>query len=164
MKEEHEKEDGVDYDLRTRLSGFLASYSTLSLATRREDGQPLVASLFFAADEDVNLYFTSGAKSRHSLNLSHDPRAAVTVHAETWDWREIAGVQMEGRVTPVPPGPEWDAAWALFVLKFPFVIEFKAEVARSTFYRFEPHWARLIDNRLGFGHKEEIAWEPASAS
>lgn len=44
----------------------------------------MAAPLFFVADEALNLYFVSGAKSRHSLNLTHEPRAAVAVYGETW--------------------------------------------------------------------------------
>ena len=103
-------------DLRPQVLAFLASYSTLVLATRSEAGQPLAAPLFFVADEELTLYFVSGAKSRHSLNLSHENRAAAAVFAEAWDWGEIAGVQLEGHVAPVPPGPEWDRAWAMYVV------------------------------------------------
>ena len=145
-------------DLSPRLYAFLSSCSTLTLATREDTGQPMAAPLFFVAGDNLNLFFTSGAKSRHSLNLAHDTRAAAAVYGESWDWGEIAGVQLEGRVRVVSQ-EEWEEVWALYVAKFPFVVQFKEEVVRSTFYRFEPRWARLIDNRLGFGHKEEIAWE-----
>ena len=32
-------------------------------------------------------------------------------------------------------------------------------LSRTMLYAFHPEWVRWIDNRLGFGHKEE--WTPA---
>lgn len=128
----------------------------MTLATVDSEGQPQAAALFFAMEADGSLIFVSGAKSRHGLNLAADSRAAVTIHGETWDWREIAGVQMEGEVSLVPAGTSWERAWEVYKAKFPFVVEFEDEASRSEFYRFVPEWIRLIDNRVQFGHKEEI--------
>jgi uncharacterized protein YhbP (UPF0306 family) len=138
------------------IRNFLAQHSTLTLATVSAEGHPMAASLFFAEDDDLNLYWVSGVGSRHSLNLSANPSAAVTVHRATWSWREIAGVQMEGEVAALRAGAETAAAWDRYRAKFPFVGEFEAEVARSTFYCFQPRWARWLDNAQGFGHKEEV--------
>jgi uncharacterized protein YhbP (UPF0306 family) len=140
------------------IATLLTSQSTLTLATLNAQGHPMAASLFFVSDSAVNVYWASGAHSRHSLNLARVPHAAITVHKTTWTWAEIAGVQMEGRVTVVPPGPAWQAIWDRYVLKFPFVEEFQAEVSRSNFYHFTPAWARLVDNNRGFGHKEEVTF------
>ena len=63
---------------------------------------------------------------------------------------------MEGTVGIVPPGPAWQAAWELYRAKFAFVDEFQAEISRSNFYVFTPRWARLVNNSLGFGHKDEF--------
>jgi len=62
---------------------------------------------------------------------------------------------MQGQAAVVPAGEPWQAAWALYVTKFPFVGQMQLEVAKSNFYVFTAAWMRLIDNRLGFGHKEE---------
>jgi uncharacterized protein YhbP (UPF0306 family) len=148
-------------DLKAAIYKFLAAHSTLTLATVSAEGQPMAASLFYAQDDELRLYWLSDPKSRHSLNLNHTVQAAVTVHNETWVWPEIAGVQMEGEVKVVQPGADWQAVWELYLAKFPFVGEFQAEVSRSDFYRLLPRWARLIDNRKGFGYKEEILLAPA---
>jgi uncharacterized protein YhbP (UPF0306 family) len=140
---------------------FLARHSTLTLATTSAEGQPQAAPLFYAADPDGSLVFVSGAKSRHSLNLAADARAAAAVYGESWNWQAIAGVQMEGRVHLIPAGPGREQAWKTYRTKFPFVAEFEAEVARSEFHRFVPEWARLIDNSVRFGYREEISLESA---
>jgi len=138
------------------LTAFLAEQSTLTLATVGQAGQPMAASLFFVADQAVRVYWLSAASSRHSRNLAAQPRAAITVHAATWRWNEIAGVQLEGTVSVIPAGAAWEAAWALYLAKFPFAADFQAELARSNFYVLAPRWARLIDNKQGFGNKAEL--------
>jgi uncharacterized protein YhbP (UPF0306 family) len=62
---------------------------------------------------------------------------------------------MRGEVRAVETGLEWDAAWKIYTAKFPFVSELKAVVERTRLYVFEPHWVRLVDNRQGFGFKQE---------
>jgi uncharacterized protein YhbP (UPF0306 family) len=143
-------------ETQAAIAAFLERHSTLTLATLGPSGDPMAASLFYASDEALRLYWTSGANSRHSRNLARHARAAVTIHGETWRWTEIAGVQLEGEAAIVPAGPAWSETWERFRSKFPFVDEFQAEVSRSNFYVLTPRWVRLIDNRQGFGHKVEL--------
>lgn len=139
-----------------KVEEYLAKHSTITLATVNAEGRPEAAALFFAMEDDGSLIFVSSAKSRHSLNIAADGRAAVTAQGEAWDWKDIAGVQMEGEAHLIPAGPGRERAWEVYRAKFPFVAEFEADVSRSEFYRFVPKWIRLIDNRVGFGYKEEI--------
>jgi len=143
---------------QSEILSFLATQSTLTLATVNDQGQPLAASLFFVAAADLNLYWLSSPTSRHSLNLETNPGAAVTIYKPTWTWAEIAGVQMEGEARALAAGVEWAAAGKIYRAKFPFVREFEAEITRSTFYIFTPRWVRLVDNAPGFGHKQEMAF------
>jgi len=104
----------------------------------------------------LRLYWLSSGHSRHSQNLARQSAVAVTIHNQTWSWTEIAGVQMQGPAAVVPDGQAWQAAWNLYVAKFSFAAQMEAEVRKSDFYVLTADWIRLIDNRLGFGHKEEI--------
>ena len=150
----------TEADTRAAIGAFLAAHSTLTLATLGADGQPMAANLFFAAEVDLRVFWVSGNASRHSQNLTRQPRVAITIANESWSWTELAGVQMEGRVAVVPAGADWQAAWSLYQAKFPFTVDFQAEVSRSNFYVFTPVWMRLVDNSRGFGHKEEIGTPP----
>jgi uncharacterized protein YhbP (UPF0306 family) len=145
-----------DDDTRAAIGAFLAAHSTLTLSTVGPAGQPMAASLFFAANPELRLFWLSSPTSRHSQNLARQSAVAVTVHNETWTWSDIAGVQMEGQALMVPAGDAWQAAWRLYRAKFPFVAELRAEVTKSNFYVFSPVWMRLIDNSRGFGNKVEI--------
>lgn len=128
----------------------------LTLATTGLDGAPHAAAVYFAASEDQQaLYFFSAASSQHSLDLTANPQAAATIHPLVQGWQEIRGLQLRGWVKVVPPGEEWEQAWQRYLVKFPFAGDIKEVVARNTLYAFHPTWVRWIDNRRGFGHKEE---------
>jgi 4-hydroxy-3-polyprenylbenzoate decarboxylase len=127
----------------------------LTLATTSPDGMPHAAPVYFAADEGGHLYFFSDPNSQHAHDLHTNPRAAAAIHPLVAGWQEIRGMQLRGSVRAIPPGAEWDAAWECYQAKFPFVAQLKETVARTTLYAFEPDWVRLVDNRKGFGYKEE---------
>lgn len=141
---------------RAEVAAFLKKQSTLTIATVNREAWPQAASLFFVSDDTLNLYWVSGEKSRHSQNLERVNHIAVTIHHETWDWRDIHGVQIEGTARRLIDPDETDRAWALFRDKFPFTAEFTDQIARSAFYILTPKWIRLIDNSKYFGHREEF--------
>jgi uncharacterized protein YhbP (UPF0306 family) len=141
---------------RVEISAFLKRHTTIVLATVDREAMPQAASLFYVSDEALNLYWVSGEKSRHSLNLGRINHVAATIHHETWDWRDIHGVQIEGIARRLIDPDETDRAWALFRDKFPFTSEFTDQIARSAFYMLTPKWVRLIDNSKYFGHREEF--------
>ncbi len=141
---------------RAEISAFLKKQTTLVLATIDREAMPQAASLFYASDDALNLYWVSGEKSRHSQNLERVSHVAVTIYHETWDWRDIHGVQIEGVARRLSDPDETDRAWSLFRAKFPFTAEFTDQIARSAFYILTPKWIRLVDNSKYFGHREEF--------
>ena len=162
---------GIENDLYRRWTGTgpaqaespetwpppdLLALPAMTLATGGVEGAPHAAPVYFAADENGRLYFFSDAASQHALDLQNGAaRAAAAIHPLVSGWQEIRGLQLRGRVRVVPAGAEWERAWNLYQAKFPFVESLKSTVARSTLYAFEPDWVRLVDNRKGFGWKEE---------
>jgi uncharacterized protein YhbP (UPF0306 family) len=142
----------------------LLQITTMALATTGEGGEPHSASVFFAADERLFLHFFSDPGSQHSVDLAREPRAAVTFYPEDQRWQEIRGLQMRGAVYSTRPGPDWEHAWRVYSAKFPFVTELKDVVARNQFYAFVPGWIRLVDNRRGFGYKEEWVRGPGTGT
>ena len=67
---------------------------------------------------------------------------------------------MRGQVRPLQ-GTEAAAGWQAYRHRFSFVAELKSALRRTRLHCFTPTWIRLIDNRFGFGHREEGAWPPA---
>ena len=138
----------------------LLALPAMTLATSAADGLPHAAPVYFAADEYGCLYFFSDAASQHSQDLVANPRAAAAIHPLVASWQEIRGLQLRGVVRPVAAGREWEHGWQVYLAKFPFVAQLKDEVTRTTLYVLEPDWVRLVDNRQGFGHKEERSSAP----
>jgi len=152
----------------------LLKLSTMTLATVGNDGQPHAAAVYFAADEtafsakltvtssqispaesSLSIFFFSDLSSQHSLDLAINPRAAVTIYPEVFEWQQIRGLQMRGEVQLIPKGAGWDYAWSLYQAKFSFVSTLKPIVRRNALYRFIPTWLRWLDNRTRLGFKKE---------
>ena len=141
-----------------RFKQFLAEHTTLTLATLAADGRPQAAPLFFAEMDDFSLIFISEQKTRHSQNIKQENRVAATIYADGQVWQSIRGIQLEGTCTALT-GQEAQAARTVYLAKYPFIAENKLLAVilnLVTFYKIQPTWLRLIDNSLGFGHKEEL--------
>ncbi len=152
-------------EVRSRIAAFLASHTTLTLATIGPDG-PAAAAVFYAADANLNLYFLSEQETQHSRNLLADPRVAGTIQADDQDWRGLQGMQVRGEASLAPTG-ELPHAAAVYGSKFAFIGALLAgaqgpgalvgPLARARFWVLRPNWLRLVDNTVRFGFKEELA-------
>ena len=162
----------------SRLREFLQRHNTMTLATVDPSGRPQAAAVFYAADRHLNLYFLSSASCRHSQNLGRNPRAAATIQADGQAWQAIQGVQIEGTVRQITGVGEVAQVASVYVARFDFLrgvfdvvsgtsdntktdgaSALRGALADSRFYVLRPVWFRLVDNTLGFGHKEEILAE-----
>jgi uncharacterized protein len=154
-------------ELRSRISGFLESHTTLTLATVGDDGLPAAAAVFYAHDAELNLYFLCEERTRHGQNLITTPQVAGTIHADGQDWKSIQGLQVRGLASLVPAAGFAHAA-AVYGRKFAFVAALLAgaeglevlagPLARARFWVLRPTWFRLVDNTVSFGFKQE--WNP----
>jgi len=154
-------------ELRPRLLAFLYRHDTMTLATIGPAGEPRAAAVFYAADDNLDLYFLSDPDTRHGRNLAREPRVAATIQADGQDWQEITGLQIEGTAEVVEGANEIARVTRLFAERFDFLREFPADgdavgppelqgpLADSLFYVLRPTWIRSIDNKRGFGHHEE---------
>ncbi len=141
-------------ELKIALEDLLR-LATMTVATVGMEGEPHAAAVYFADDDFINLYFFSDSGSQHALDSNHEPKAAVTIQAEGGGWQDIHGLQMRGIISAVQSDNEWQKAWTLYQAKFPFVVGLEEIVAVNQLYVFKPHWIRLVDNRQGFGFKQE---------
>jgi hypothetical protein len=143
-------------ELRQAINGLLQETTTLTLATVDPDGVPRATPLFFAFDRAFNFYFLSDSSTRHGLNLVRDDRAGAAVYPEELDWRQLRGLQLQGLVARLSP-PESEEALAIYQARFPFLSQLADTVEASSIYCFQPGWIRYIDNRRGFGFKQEAS-------
>lgn len=149
------------------LLAVLRETNALTLATLDPDGTPRATPLFFAVDLDqvsdghlvlpFSVLFLSDPASAHSLDLARDPRASVALYPGETDWRSLRGAQMKGHAERLQGGAS-ERALTTYRQRIPIAAELEDAVAHSAVYRFSPAWARLIDNRRGFGHREEWTW------
>lgn len=142
---------------RRELLEFLAHHDTLALSTKGTGEFPEVAPVFFAAGEDLLLYFVSSRESSHSRNAARDERVAGAVYRDGQERAILQGLQLWGCCTAVPD-QELEAARKIYLKKFPFIQQkpFLLKLFHDQqLYQLRPCKVRLIDNARGFGHKKE---------
>ncbi|WP_428565299.1 MAG: pyridoxamine 5'-phosphate oxidase family protein [Solidesulfovibrio sp. DCME] len=143
-------------DFERAVRGMLEEVPAMTLATCA-DGAPWATDVYFAP-LGWRLVFFSAPTSRHCRNLAVSEACAATVHPPVASWREIRGLQMEGRAGPVTGLADKAAATAAYVAKFPFVKDLLAnpgdtarKLAKVAPHVFVPCRIRYLDNALGFG-------------
>lgn len=131
---------------------FMARHHCISLATNGPQG--LWAATVFYVNRGFELYFLSGAGTRHVKNLEAEPQLAGTINDDVEDWSAIGGVQLEGTAERV------DAAHRrkvleMFTLHFPFPEMFwwaedgTVPRAEQHIYRIRPSRLLFYDHRIG---------------
>lgn len=143
-------------DFEAAVRGLLAEVPAMTLATFA-DGVPWATDVYFAPD-GYDLVFFSSPKSRHCRNLEISPACAATVHPAVASWREIRGLQMEGRAFLVEGAAGVARALRVYAGKFPFVrdilenpVDAARTFAKSSAHVFRPSRVRYLDNALGLG-------------
>ncbi|MDQ7028444.1 MAG: pyridoxamine 5'-phosphate oxidase family protein [Ardenticatenia bacterium] len=142
-----------------RLLEFLHAHRVLTLAVVEPGGTPYAAALFYAVEIDpLRFYVLTSVTTRHGQALRHSARVAGTIQRDRQTWTSIRGVQFTG-VCHRLDGDERSRAWHVYTSRFTFLRRPPPVLARALLrvdlWSIEPHWVRLIDNRLGFGHKDE---------
>jgi uncharacterized protein YhbP (UPF0306 family) len=157
----------VSENLRSRVRQMLATHGTMTLATVGPDG-PWASAVFYACDAALHLYFVTDPATRHGANLMNDERVSAAIHADVSDWNDVRGLQLEGRAH-VLSAAERATGLEVYLTRFPNVRrllepsgseaerQIGARLARTPLWRLRPSRIRVIDNREGFGWKEELA-------
>ena len=147
--------------VRARALALLQEHHVMTLATY-DGGRPWAAAVFYAS-QGLDLFFLSKPSTRHARDLARNPRCAVTIQRDYSDWPQIKGLQAEGRCSELQ-GEERTRAIACYGERFPLVARAGGAplaIARAlslvAWYRFRPERLYLIDNTLGFGHRDELS-------
>lgn len=146
--------------LRERVLALLGEHHVMTLSTIGADG-PWAAAVFYA-HEDLRLYFLSSPTSRHAENLARDARAAATIQRDYDDWPGIRGLQLAGTVREVARADEARVR-ALYQQRYPLIgggagmpRKLLEALDKIRWYEFVPKDIHLIDNTLGFAHREHL--------
>lgn len=114
--------------------------------------RPWCANCFYAFDEEtMTLVFTSAFGTRHISEALQNSQVAGNVVLETSVVGKIQGIQFTGLLT-MPEGSAAERVNALYLKKFPFAV-----LMNTTLWEFRIDYAKMTDNRLGFGKK--LIWE-----
>lgn len=153
-------------EVRDLIRQMLEAHGTVTLASVGH-GRPWAATVFYASDAELNLYFVSDVRTRHGRDLAADANVVGAVNADVHTWDEVRGLQVEGHAAMLPEAERGDAI-ALYLARFPDVARlFNAprddserligeRLRKTAFWCLTPRWFRLIDNRRGFGWKQEL--------
>ncbi|MBE0495764.1 MAG: pyridoxamine 5'-phosphate oxidase family protein [Campylobacterales bacterium] len=125
---------------------FLKDHHVLNLATCKGN-LPYTCSCFYAFDAPNGCFiFASDPKTRHIQEALENPNVAGTVTLETKSVGLIQGMQFTGHLTQSDK-----TAYKLYYKAYPF-----ARAMRPTLWTLRIDYAKLTDNRLGFGKKLEF--------
>ncbi|HEX3033291.1 MAG TPA: pyridoxamine 5'-phosphate oxidase family protein [Bacillota bacterium] len=140
---------------------YLKRHNTMVLTTAAEN-LPHAAPLFFASS-GFTLYFLSDPATRHSGNLVDNPLVSVVVTEDYQQWRDIKGIQLEGKAEKVTGGLEKAKGMAVYLKKFPFVTDFlqskdfRETAAKVQLYKITPTTIWFLDNAQGFSHRKRLS-------
>ena len=148
------------------IRSMLETHSTLTLATADAD-RAWAATVFYASDNECNLYFVSDYRTRHARDIAANPRCFGAINADVDDWLSVRGLQLSGSAEVVD-GLARVNALRIYLQRFAGVKALfekprdknEATIAErlkaANLYRLSPDWIRLIDNSKWFGYKFEV--------
>lgn len=128
------------------FTDFLSSHHLLHLAVLEQE-IPWSATLFYAFDpSSCELIVATDPKTRHGQSALRNPKVAGSIALETEEIGRIQGVQFSGRWQKAN-----QEAKKLYFKRFPY-----ARILHPQLWSIEITYAKLTDNRLGFGTKLEF--------
>jgi len=133
--------------------------------TDDEAGAPYATPLFYAVAPGPApaLVFASNPDSAHGRHLGAGPtRCAAGLYLESEDVAGLRGVQLRGEAAVLErwPGDAPDRLRAAYLGRHPGAAALLRPGARERLYGLALTWAKLTDNRRGFGHKQAWRFAP----
>lgn len=127
-------------DLRALIQDYLIKTHMLHLATYH-DNQPWSATVYFASDIDLNLYWLSSVDSRHSQNISKNSKVSGTIVLPHTYGDKIRGLQLQGTVRKLE---ETEAEQGINVFKTKFWVVSQPGQSQAC-YQLKPNLFVLND-------------------
>lgn len=126
---------------------YLQSDAPVMQIATVHDGKPWIASVYFVADDELNVYWLSWPERRHSGEIAKNTYVAATVAIKTD--RPVIGVQLEGVAEEVVDPEVVRDVIALYVAKYNegkrFYDAFVAGTNRHHMYVLRPRAIQLFD-------------------
>lgn len=132
-------DDGLKQDIKR----YLDEAKMMQLATVRES-RPWICNVWFAANEELNLYWISSTARRHSQEILDNPQVAAGIClVQDPSQTNRGGLQLEGGAQEVTDPEEVAKALKLYVARDIFTLEqvrnFMEDATKPhRFYRLKP--------------------------
>lgn len=139
----------TEQNVHEEIAEYLhSSAPAMQLATVAH-GKPWIASVYFVADDDLNIYWLSWPERRHSRELTKCANVAAIIVVKTD--QPVIGVQIAGTATLVEDAQEVAAAISLYQQKYglaeDFMRRFTAGAHRHNVYKLRPSEIQLFDEQ-----------------
>ncbi len=145
-------------ELRKMIASYMAENAHMTIATC-STGQPWAAVVFFAFDDDLNLYFLSDRNTRHARELSRSSKVAVTINKEWTEPAPVRGLQIEGEAQQVKP-MQIPSAFAVYLKRFPGTKDFISSDKEFLKKAFTTRIYQVVPKRIWF--LDEINFGPGT--
>ncbi|CZE49007.1 hypothetical protein [Campylobacter geochelonis] len=131
--------------MRKEFDDFISKMQLLSLCVL-SDGAPYSSSAFYAYDkENSKLIIAASKETNHIKAIEICDKVSGTIALDTTIIGKIQGVQFLGQM-----GLSDKFEQRIYFKRFPFAL-----AMNPTLWTIKVSWAKLTDNRLGFGKKYE---------
>jgi uncharacterized protein YhbP (UPF0306 family) len=151
-------------NLRELIREYLASATTLHLATVR-NGKPWVCNVWFASNDNFDLFWFSGRNRRHSEDIAKYPHVAGGITLPLTPVDPVRGIQFEGIARKITEPAEITRCERLFVNRIFSEAKLKELQASSVnphdFYLVTPELIVLFDT-VNFPTAPRQEYRPAA--
>jgi uncharacterized protein YhbP (UPF0306 family) len=131
----------------SKMVAFLKKHHVMTLSTCA-NLQPWCANCFYAFNpEKMSLIFTSDFETRHIKEAMQNSKVSGNVVLETSVVGKIQGIQFSGELLQ-PKDEIAQQINSIYLKRFPFAL-----LLSTTLWELRIDYAKMTDNRLGFGKK-----------
>lgn len=135
---------------------LLGDAQTMQLATVA-NGKPWVASVYFVADNELNVYWLSWPERRHSREIAANVNVAATVAIKSDS--PVIGVQLEGEAYEIIDSAIVADVMKRYITKYDagkeFVTNFQKGINHHKLYKLVPSTIQLFDE-VNFLHQSPL--------
>jgi uncharacterized protein YhbP (UPF0306 family) len=142
---------------------LIQTRKTLVLATA--DPEPWCAPVYYVYLQP-SFFFFSSEDSRHIRGALASHGCAASIFRDGDDWRDIEGLQMDGKLERIRLGSKAVRVFRAYLDKFPAVRESFLDLTldltrftkhfRTQLYAFGPEHVFYLNNRTGLDKRREI--------
>lgn len=136
-------------DIEKTIREYLPKICHMSLATSRGD-KPWICEVHYVYDDELNLYFCSRAKRRHSIEIADNPYVAGNMVKEHAVGEKVRGVYFEGTCELLADVDEDHIAFKLYDKQFTCGKEILEDAQAENghkFYKITVDTWYLFDNK-----------------